>query len=260
MKLKEYDYGNGIKELREITLRKSDKPIDRFKTIDKKTLVNTETGEVKERKTPNNKAEVNSLCRGMLHEFRLLLYNINKVYPDGTVYYITMTNRSIISYEEFNYNLEKYIKKLKYANSQLTGDELKYAFFKEANEKGRYHIHGFIWFDSKEKLHLSEELIYEKWCFGTGKITKLETSQDLINTLWYVSNYTGKNNKKVIRKRKGLQFFPPNTHLVARTKNLEPVPFIEVDDNIFPTIENVISQAKRDQKNIFYQSTFFIVD
>ncbi len=194
----------------------------------------------------------------MLNEFRLLLYNINKAFPDGMVYYITMTNRELISYEEFNYNLEKYIKKLKYANSKHTGDDLKYAFFKEANEKGRYHIHGFIWYDSKEKLHLSEDLIDEKWCFGTGKITKLETSQDLINTLWYVSNYTGKNNKKVIRKRKGLKYFPPNTHLVARTKNLDPVPFDEVDNSFFPNMGNVISQAERDQKNIYYHSTFYL--
>ncbi len=258
--MREYDYGNNLKELREFRIKQKEKTIERFKPIDKETVVDTDTGEVIERKTPTNKADVKNIRSSMLNEFRLLLYNINKVYPNGTVYYITMTNRNLISYEDFNYNLEKYIKKLKYANSQLAGGDLKYAFFKEANEKGRYHIHGFIWYNSKEKLHLNEDIINEKWCFGTGKITKLDTSQDLFKTLWYVCNYTGKDNKKVIRKRKGLQFFPPNTHLVARTKNLEPVPFVEVDDNFCPNMDNVISQAKRDQKNIFYQSTFFKVD
>jgi hypothetical protein len=167
----------------------------------------------------------------------------------------------MINYEDFNYNIEKFIKKLKYANSKISDEALHYAFFKEANEEGRYHIHGVIWYlYSTEKLHLSEDIINNKWCFGTGQIKIINTSEDLIETLMYLCNYSDKDkqNEKVIRKKKGLKFIPAHSHLVTCSKNLEDVPYHDVDDDYFPDLNNVISQSTRDQKNIYYQSTFFV--
>ena len=246
-------------EAREFYFKESEKPeINKHKKINKRLNVDSDTGEVSERKQPSNKSEVIDIQRGMLNEFRLLLYNINKAIPNGKVYYLTMTNRNLIDYMEFNSNLDKFVKKLKYANKQISDEDFKYAFFKEANSNGRYHIHGFIWYFENETLSLSKDIIYDKWCYGTGKIEIIHTSEDLLKVLMYVTNYSNKNrsNYKVNRKKKGSKFFPPNTHLVCRTKNLEQVPFVEVDE-INIDINKMISQSIRDQKNLYYESTFY---
>ena len=258
--IKLIDYGNGLHELREYYKKELQEQSDLtdFIIIDKDFCVNKKTGEAKERKQPTNKAEVKSIQRTMLKEFRLLLYNINKALPDGKVYYITMTNRSMLTYDEFNQNLDKFVHNLKYANSKITENDFKYAFVKEANSKGRFHIHGFIWYTSDEKLQLSEEIINDKWCYGTGKIEQITTSEDLLKVLFYVTNYSNKDrsNKKVKRKKEGLKFFPNNTHLVCRTKNLEEPPYKEVED-FFVDNDMKISQSTRNQKNFYFDSIFY---
>lgn len=254
-----YDYGNGLKEAREFYFKENNKPeIKKHKKINDDLTVNTDTGEVTERKQPSNKSEVIDVQRGMLNEFRLLLYNINKAIPNGKVYFLTMTNRDMTDYKTFNANLDKFVKKLKYANKLISNNDFKYAFFKEANLKGRYHIHGFIWYLADEKLHLSKEIINDKWCFGTGKIEQINTSEDLLKGLMYVTNYSNKDrsNYKVTRKKRCLKFFPPGTHLVCRTKNLEQVPYIEIDE-INIDSNSVFCQSKRNQKNLYYESTFY---
>ena len=254
-----YDYGNGIMELRNVEIKQREQSIKYHHPVDKDHYVNTKTGEVKKRSVPNTKAEIKNINRGMLQTFRLLLYNINKAIPAGKVYWFGMSNRNMISYEEFNSNIDKFIKRLKYANSKITDEKFKYAIFKEADEKGRFHIHGFIWYNENEKLYLSDELINSKWFDGMGVIKEISNTKDLMNTLFYVCNYSNKDktNLKVIRKKDCLKYFTPNTHLVSMCKGLDEVPYEEVDDDYFPDMEKVISQSERDQKNIYYQSTFY---
>ncbi len=260
--IKYIDYGNGMYEFREYYKKESQQQPDLgdFKIINKEFSVNKKTGEVKERKHPNNKSEVKSIQRTMLKEFRILLYNINMALPDGMVYYITMTNRTMLSYEEFNKNLKLFVKKLKYANKQFSDEDLKYAFIKEANEKGRFHIHGFIWYHKDEKLQLSEEIINDKWCFGTGKIEQITTTEDLFKVLMYVTNYSDKDkhNAKVNRKKEGLVYFPENTHLVCRSKNLKEPPCNEINDiEVEINNDSIFSQSIRDQRNFYFESTFY---
>lgn len=260
IKIRVYDYGNNLYEIRDYCFKKQSK-IDDYVSVGKDYVVNKTTGEAKEKRKPTSKEDVDSLQSSMLKEFRLLLYNINKAIPNGTVYYVTMTNRNLITYEDFNHNLDKFVKRLKYEHKKQSKSELKYAFIKEANAKGRYHIHGFIWYEDKNEITLSAKTIQDKWCYGSKCIKKVKTSEDLLKAIMYSTNYSDfRKNAKVTRKKVGLNFFPPNIRLVSRTRNLAELPFIVISEPPEINEDNVICHSERDQKNFSYSSTFYMQD
>lgn len=230
--------------------------ITSYKNIDKDTMLNKNTNEIINKNHSNNKLDCKSLQKSMNSYFKTLLYNIAPILETGEVLFLTLTTDRNMSYQQFDNVLERYIDKLKYKNANF-----KYAFFKEANSDGRYHVHSLIWVD-EGKVPFTRDYLFNKWtyCINECKnLQKINSAQDLLCVLLYLTNYSSKdpNNNKVIRKREGLIHFPPNVHLVKLCKKLQKPRYKELDDFNFNEYSIISTSERMLPDERIFKSTFF---
>ena len=254
-------YPNGIvrtTKTRYATVPSKDGSKKYFTKIAEGMMCNNETGEVVEYSPKSNKSEsLRSVCQSMSNTYDKLLNNIDV--KKQKCFFVTLTNSDLCDFKEFERRLEQYHNKLNYACKKENTDYI-YAFFKEANQDGRYHTHAIIAFgEGVENPMIGDPFFAQYWRYGCIKTYPIDTDSAFVKVLNYLYNYSSpERNEKVRRKIEGLKFFPSGSHLVKMTKSLkgiEPERF----DNISKIIdgkEKLCESTRINAEGTFIYSTY----
>lgn len=195
----------------------SEDDVRKFIKASKDLFVDTENGEVHEVEHAHNKLESLENVQRSMNKVREAIQANYNPYKQNC-YFVTLTMSQFVDIKTFDRYLNSYLKAMK----RQFQNQFIYVLFKEASEDGRYHAHLMLALDkSLSFASFGDPLLDRYWKYGSVDVEKLATNEDIINVSFYLANYSHpETNEKVRRKIKGLVYFPPNKHLVKKSKGL----------------------------------------
>lgn len=258
------NYGNGLIEQKEYI--KKEFPITTFKPLPNNQVINTQTGEVKEKRMPKTKLESKNAPKALIEDGRKMLFNLLPNISSGKAYFVTLCcDSKCDDKDNFKYEVSKYVKRIAYhSKNNNPFEQLSYSIVFEYGDTEGYHAHMFIWYsDVKNPLFKKSDLI-KKWNHDNIDIREIKTNIDALLLMFYCYNLYPKyvdgydfTSNKVKRKRKGLAHFNANEKLTKESNNLiDPVATINDFDEDRLCI---ISQSCRCNRNGDYYKSFFAI-
>ena len=151
--------------------------------IDKNHYVHLATGELKEFKQSETRADnINSLRK----TFKQLRYLINNNFTGrSNELFITFTfAKEAFDTKEVYIDFDKFIKRLRYRYKKET--TIDYINVVEPHASGEWHSHMLVRFNDLEKIYIPNNELYELW--GHGWVT-VKSLKDIDNIGAYVSAY-----------------------------------------------------------------------
>lgn len=180
-------------------------------------MINTETGEIIQFKPSVNKSQnIKSVAATLLHANELIKNNFLEYLGTDKIYSVDLTfSVQPNTYDEFNTCVKYFIRKLRRISK-----DLKYIFFKETGEDGKYHAHAII-----AEIELTKEIVQEKWVYGQQIEFQIpQTDEDLLYKASYLTNITG-DSDSAKRKKENLIHFPARKRMYFSSKNIKPPEF-----------------------------------
>lgn len=257
------NYGAGIIEKCCTNLHAESK-ISKYRSIKGGRKVNTETGEVIKSRKPLTKRDCKNVPTSMIHEGKKLLYNALNFIENGEIFFVTgcFEDRVDTPKEKFEKALNAYLKSLRDMCKRKNPESpLKYILVKEHANIIGYHIHGFIWHENREDPLFTPEELKNKWKYGSFKVTKINSKDDLFRLMFYCFNYSfncsnGFSKEKILKKREGLDYFSSTDHLFKQSNNL-----MEPQKEEIYMIDKEARKICETNRNFgqggFYNSTFY---
>ncbi len=208
------------------------------KILDKNHYIDTRTGEVKEFRNPITKHDsLTSVSSKMNKSRELIYYNACNDIPN--IYFVTLTfKENIIEYEIAEGHFKKFIRKLKkeYPN-------IKYGVWRQVQyDRKVWHFHLIIW--RGNNYLLSPTYIENIWKLGIVDVQIINTNNDLMDVLFYLTNYNRWCNDNKVQKRiETLKYMDPNIRLFSHSQGLEQPKATYFSKRI--TTDSIISKSIR---------------
>lgn len=222
-----------------------------IKKLNSDTYVEIATGEIKNFKKTETRAEgLNSLRQ----TFKKLRYLINNNFTgSNNELFITLTYKDQTNdHLQVGDDYKKFLKRLKrYFKEQTTVDAIKVL---EPHATGNYHVHVLLRFNDLEKIYISNDKLSEIWTLGFVKVQSLN---GVDNVGAYLSAYMADlevsdefndvkgdleekivsgENKRFIKGGR-LAFYPTGVNLYSKTKGIV---YPEREEMVYEDIKKIV--------------------
>ena len=207
---------------REERLSNQSKP--KIEIIDKETALVLETGELIRRKQPKTKYDCILTVQTQLIRSREKIFNNAGVHIPNVWEVVLSFEDSIKDIKVAEEKNRLFLKKMRRKYSGI-----KYGVWRELQMPRKvWHFHYIFWHDT-EKINFTGTEIKKIWGNGKASAKQINTEEDFINFLFYLTNYTYSFNGKNKKKINSLKYIDANVKLFSCSRGLEKPTIIYTD-------------------------------